>query len=168
MKWINFYENNQLGIYGLITGNLVRVNSVAEMVEYVLNVGESCELFLFGNGAENYQSIGAGANIDNSGDRSLQLDANGKLLGSAAIWLPKMSKYVQKIHLKGLDTENSKSTMLMLEVGKALGIGTWVYGNHSLLIYKGDRTQPFRRATESATMDREAMHKRLSIYTNKG
>jgi len=163
---INFYDNNQLGLFGLMSGSLVRVNSVAEMVEYVLKQNEGAEIFLYGDGKENYQSVGAGANFDLTGDRSLQLGEDGKLLGSAAIWLPKIAKYVQKIHLMGLDTENFRSLNLMIQVGKAMGIGTWIYGRHSMLIYKGDGTEPIRRTTESATMDREAVRKRLAQYTN--
>jgi hypothetical protein len=83
----------------------------------------------------------------------------GNLKGSAGIWLPKLTK-VYAIHLMGLDTENCKSTMLMLAVGKALGIGTLIYGKNTFFHFKADRSQIQHRVTGDAAVDRDAMRKR--------
>ena len=171
MASIYIYDSNQWGWTVYPYDEKFQVNSVAETVEAVLSVTKNQRyrsyLTIGGGGGLNYQSVGAGANTDSTGFRSLQLNADGGLLGSAAYLLPKLSGQLSELHLNGINEDNSASFSLMLAVAKILGIGSSIYGQNTLLKYYGDRSEPVRRPTHSATVDRGALRKRLSEYTAK-
>lgn len=170
MASIYVYDSNQWGLFGLAYDQTLQVNSVSEMVEKVLKITKNekykSHLILAGEGGANYQSVGAAANIDRSGDRSLQLNGDGSLLGNAAIWFPKLAGQIYKLHLLGVADEESKSYSLMLAVAKTLGVGVDIYGRNSLFKYYGDRSESVRRPTDSATVNTDAMRKRIAEYTS--
>lgn len=169
MASIYVYDSNQWGWLGLAYDKSIQVGSVSEMVEKVLNITKNekyrSHLLLGGNGRANFQSVGAAENADRTGDRSLQLNGNGDLLGSAAVWLPKLAGQIYKLHLLGVEDEASKSFELMHAVARTLGVGVEIYGRNSLLKYYGDRSESIRRPTDSATVNADAMKKRLAEYT---
>jgi hypothetical protein len=170
MASIYVYDSNQWGWLGLAYDKSFQVSSVSDMVEKVLQITKNeqyrSHLLLGGSGRANFQSVGTGENSDQTGDRSLQLNGNGDLLGSAGVWLPKLSGQIYKLHLLGVDDEANKSFELMLAVAKVLGVGVEIYGRNSLVKYYGDRSESVRRPTDSATVNTDAMRKRLAEYTS--
>lgn len=167
MAWINVYDSKQWALWGLINSDTIQVGSVSDMVEKVLvktNGGVQSHLFINGEGLLNYQSVGAGANYDPSGDRSLQVDEDGNLKGGARVWIPRLTGKVKAFHLYGIDDEDGRSFPLIQALAKALGVGGTVYTSRSMLIWYGEGTLP-RRLTDSATVDRDKMRKRISEYT---
>ncbi len=110
---------------------LIRVKSVSDMVIKVLaaigNQRERPRILFNGVGGVNYQSVGAGAMQDASGERSLQVDGNGELNQAGKIWLPRLNGRVGGIYLLGIDDKpnlfsksNSASFPLLLAVSKLL------------------------------------------------
>jgi len=170
MASIYVYDSNQWGLFGMAYDKSFQVNSVADMVEKVLNITKNekykSHLILAGDGRANYQSVGAAANADQTGERSLQLNGNGDLLGNAAIWFPKLAGRIYKLHLLGVNDEASKSFNLMLAVAKTLGVGVEIFGRNSHFKYYGDRSQSVRRTTDSATVNVDALRNRLAEYTS--
>ncbi|MBS1796319.1 MAG: hypothetical protein JSS81_20885 [Acidobacteria bacterium] len=171
MASIYIYDSNQWGLFGLAYDRSFQVGSVAEMVKNVLSVTENekyrSHLVLAGGGGANYQSVGAGANPDPGGDRSLQLNEHGGLLGSAAYWIPRLAGQIYKLHLLGITNEAAESMPLVMRLGTILGVGVEIYYRNGLYLNRGERPVVVRRPTDSATLDREALKKRLSEYTAK-
>ena len=168
MASIYVYDSNQWGVFGLAYDHRLQVGSVADMVEKALKItrGERyrSQLILAGEGGVCYQSVGAGANRDTNGDRAIRLNGLGEVMGSAAVWLPKLAGQIDSLHMLGIDDLDELSVELMIEVARLLGAGTTVYGRNTVFKYYGDRTAPVRRPTAEATVDREALRRRLASY----
>ena len=118
-----FDEGQSLGFWkkigmdnpGYVADGLIRVKSVSDMVTKVLavvgNQRERVNIFFNGAGSVNYQSVGAGAIQDSSGDRSLQVDSNGELNPASKIWLPRLMGRVRSIYLLGVDNKANLSSV---------------------------------------------------------
>lgn len=164
-----FDEGQSLGFWkrigmdnpGYVADSLIRVLSVSDMVTKVLavigNQKERVRIFFNGVGSVNYQSVGAGAMQDPSGDRSLQVDSNGELNPAGKIWLPRLNGRVGAIYLLGVDNKanlvsvgSNASNSLLLAVANLLP-GIQIHdrvgdGNHIINFGKSER-QPSRLRT---------------------
>lgn len=167
MSYIYVYDSNQWGsISGLGYNHKIEINSVADMVGKVLKATEgqkySSTLILAGDGGINYQSVGAGANLDTSGDRSLQLNNQGNLKGAASVWIPRLKDRIGVLRLKGVDDAESRSTKLFLAIANLLATGCRITGNHSVIINYGKSSRRARRITRPATLQNGTLRQRLA------
>ena len=164
-----FDEGQSLGFWkkigmdnpGYVADGLIRVKSVPDMVTKVLaavgNQRERVNIFFNGIGSVNYQSVGAGAIQDTSGDRSLQVDSNGELNPAGKIWLPRLMGRVRSLYLLGVDNKanlnsvhSNASNPLLIAIANLL-TGVQIHdrfgdGNHIIDFGESGR-QPTRLRT---------------------
>lgn len=128
---LGFWKSVGFDTPGHEADQLIRVKSVSDMVIKVLaaigNQREKPIILFNGVGGVNYQSVGAGAMQDASGERSLQVDSNGELNQAGKLWLPRLNGRVGGIYLLGVDDKpnlysksNGASFPLLLAVSKLL------------------------------------------------
>ena len=158
---LGFWKSIGMDNPGYVSDGLIRVKSVSDMVTKVLaEIGsqrERVNIFFNGVGSVNYQSVGAGAIQDPSGDRSLQVDSNGELNPAGKIWLPRLMGRVRSIYLLGVDNKadlnsvrSNASNSLLFAVANLL-TGVQIHdrfgdGNH-LVIFGESGKQPTRLRT---------------------
>ena len=135
---IYIYDWNQLGMYKRILGydKTFQVTSVADMVRDVLSyAGQNVrvDLTLGGDGARNYQSVGAGFVGDSTGDRSLQLDSKDNLKGAAALWLPRLTPIVYGVKLDGVKKNSYRLLAAVAQVFPCIPI----HSDTAMAIYYG-------------------------------
>ena len=126
---LGFWKRNGIENPGSVTDGLIRVRSVSDMVTKVLAVTgsqkERVKIFFKGVGSVNYQSVGAGAIQDSSGNHSLQVDSNGELNQAGKVWLPRLIGRVSGIYLLGVEDkvnseEGGASSSLLFALAKVL------------------------------------------------
>ena len=170
---LGFWKRNGFDNPAYVADTLIRVSSISDMVTKVLsamgNQKERVELFFKGTGSVNYQSVGAGAMQDASGERSFQVDSNGVLNQAAKIWLPRLKGRVSGIYLLGVDSKanlisksNAASFPLLLAISQIF-IGSRINGRIEdgivVVNYGESQRTPIELRTQA---ERERLRKALS------
>jgi hypothetical protein len=154
----------------------IRAKSVSDMVTKVLAATEGqrrkIDVYLSGAGGVNYQSVGAGATRDPSGDRSLQVNGDGELNTAGKVWLPRLIGRVLGIHLLGIDDgifeTGNKRSFPLLDALATLLTGVHIYGHFgggSHLVYFGNRHE--RQPTLRTTLERQQLRDSLKKLDRK-
>lgn len=171
---LGFWKSVGFDTPGHEADELIRVKSVSDMVTKVLaaigNQREKPIILFNGVGGVNYQSVGAGAMQDASGERSLQVDSNGELNAAGKIWLPRLNGRVGGIYLLGVDDKpnlysksNTAGSSLLLAVSKLL-IGIRINdrvgaGNTFINYGESNRLQHTLRTAEERKRLRDSLAK---------